>query len=160
MFLRVFFCLLVIGLAPFSAYGQSINITETQPLTFPTLATTNSSVNFTINPLNSSTSGSAQVIAGVAQRGQYALALTQGGSPVSISVDISSVTTGNAGLTLAGFQGYYKGQLISSFPSPTLPLPATSPSSTPLYLGATLTANSTVSAGTYTGSFSITVFVQ
>jgi hypothetical protein len=143
-----------------TAWAQSISIQETQSLTYPTLATTSSSVNFTINPLNSSTSGNAQVIAGVASRGQYTLSLTSGGNPVSISIDISNVSTGSAGLTLNNFTGYYKSTMIASFPSSTLSLPALSPSSTPLYIGATLTANSTVTVGTYNGSFSITVFVQ
>ena len=150
------------GLTPGFASAQSISIHEVQTMTFPTLATAagGGNVTVTLNPLNSATSGSGQIIGGMASRGQYALSLTSGGTPVSISLDISGVSTGNAGLTLDAFRGFYKGQTISSFPSSTLPLPATSPSNTPLYLGATVTALPSVTPGTYSASFSITVFVQ
>ena len=157
IFVAVLCATLLVG-AP--ARAQSVNIQEVQSLTFPTLATTGGTVNYTISPLNSSGSGTAQVISGVPTRGQYALSLTSGGSPVSISLDISGINTGSTGLTLDSFQGYYKGTAISSFPSPTLPLPSTSPSTSTLYLGARAIANSTVKAGAYNGSFSITVFVQ
>ncbi len=141
---------------------EGVNFTESQKLTFPTmgLPASGGSVNLTISPLNSSTSGSAQIISGVASRGQYALSLSPGGNPVSISIDITGVTTGNAGLTLDNFRGFYGSQTIDSFPSPTLPLPPRSPASTPLYIGARATANSAVTPGTYNASFSVTIFIQ
>jgi len=146
---------------PFLALAQGINIKEVQTLTFPMIGLPSGGVSsLSINPLNSATSGSAPIISGMASRGQYAISLIPGGAPISISIDISSADTGNAGLTLDTFRGFYAGQTIYPFPSSTLPLPATSPSNTPLYLGAKVTANSTVHAGTYKANFSITVFVQ
>ena len=71
-----------------------------------------------------------------------------------------AASTGNPNLTLDHFSGFYKGQLISSFPRSTLSLPATSPASTPLYLGGTVAANASLIPGTYHASFLITVFVQ
>lgn len=149
-------------MTPLQAFAQSISIQEIHTLTFPTMAISvgGGSVNLSISPLNSATSGSAEIISGTASRGEYDLSLGSGGSPVSISVDISDVNTGNSSLTLDHFSGFYKGQVISSFPSSTLPLPALSPSSTPLYLGATVTALPSLPSGTYTASFTITVFVQ
>jgi len=151
----------LVGVASTHASAQSINIQEVQSLTFPTIAISQGgSVNLNVSPLNSATSGSGQVIGGMASRGQYALSLTPGGTPISISINISGVNTGNTGLTLDTFSGLYKGQSISSFPSSTLSLPATSPANTPLYLGATVTAAPSVAPGTYSATFSITVFVQ
>jgi hypothetical protein len=152
-------CMTILAASPVSA--QSINITQTQQLTFPTLGTASGggTVSLTVSPLNSTTSGNAEIVAGSAQRAQCAVSLVAGGSPISISVDISGVSTGNAGLTLDNFSGLYQGQSIS-FPSPTLPLPATSPATTPLYIGARITANSAVTAGTYSPSFTVTVFIQ
>jgi hypothetical protein len=150
------------GMTVSHASAQSISIQEVQTLTFPKLAITRGggSINLNISPLNSATSGNAQIVGGMASRGQYALSLGEGGTPISISVDISNVATGNPGLTLDHFSGLYSGQLISSFPSSTVPLPATSPANTPLYLGATVTAASSVAPGKYNATFSITVFVQ
>jgi hypothetical protein len=152
------FCCIVA--VPASLFAQSIDIQPSQTLTFPTLATVTSggSVNLSVSPLNSSTSGTAQIVKGMASRGQYAVSISSGGTPVSISLDISGVST-DSGLTLDNFSGFYQGQQIS-FPSPTLPLPATSPASTPLYVGAKLTADSTVASGSHNASFTITVFVQ
>jgi len=143
-------------------FAQSISIQEIQALTYPTLAISpaGGSINLSISPLNSTTSGNAEIISGTASRGQYALSLGSGGTPVSISIDISDVNTGNSGLTLDSFSGFYSGQMINSFPSSTLPLPALSPANTPLYLGATVTASPLVPSGTYVVSFTITVFVQ
>jgi hypothetical protein len=154
---------LVLGLAASlasCALAQSINITPVQTLTFPTLAIPSGSVNLTVSALNSGTSGTGQVIGGMASRGQYALSLVSGGTPVSISIDISGVSTSNPNLTLSQFSGFYKGQSIVSFPSSTLSLPATSPSATPLYIGATETATAALTPGSYSATFSITVFVQ
>ncbi|HAX92303.1 MAG TPA: hypothetical protein DCY07_08930 [Rhodospirillaceae bacterium] len=139
--------------------ATSITIQETQSLTFPTIGLPSAgTTNLTISPLNSSTSGTATILSGTASRGTYTLT-AKGKGGISISIDITGITTGNAGLTLSAFRGFYRSQTISSFPSSTLPLPAVSPG-TPLYLGATVTADSTVPAGSYTGSFDITVFVQ
>jgi hypothetical protein len=159
------YCLFVValcfaGLVPSRTSAQSINISQVQALTFPTLAVPSGSVNLSINPLNSSTSGTAQILKGMASRGQYALSLDSGGTPISISIDISGVNSGNAGLTFDNFRGFYSGQTIDGFPSSTLPLPAISPASTPLYIGARVTANSNVTPGTYNGDFTITIFVQ
>ena len=115
---------------PFVAWAQGINIQEVQALTFPTLALSSGTIQLTVSPLNSGTSGTGQIIGGTVSRGQYALSLTPGGSPLSISLNISAASTGNPNLTLDHFSGFYKGQLISSFPSSTLSLPATSPAST------------------------------
>ena len=154
------FCL--VGLMSSHILAQSLSIRETQTLTFPTIgvASGGGSSYLSISPLNSSTSGNGQIISGIASRGQYNLSLTAGGTPLSISIDISGVNTGNAGLTLDNFRGFYAGQVIDSFPSSTLPLPATAPGATPLYLGAKVTANPSVTPGNYSASFSITVFVQ
>ncbi len=151
------------GLASSSALADSINFQQVQALTFPTIALSGSgNVNLTVSPLNSSTSGTGQVIGGTASRGQYALSLVQagGGKSVSLSLDVSGANTGNAGLTLDSFRGLYNGSSIASFPSSTLPLPAKHPANTPLYLGATITAAPSVAAGTYNASFSITIFIQ
>lgn len=146
--------------APQAFAATSITISETQSLTFPTVGIpSGGTANLAISPLNSLTSGSGQIISGMASRGAYPLS-SQGEGGLSISIDISGIDTGNAGLTLDNFRGFYNGQMINSFPSSTLPLPSTQPSSTPLYLGATVTANASVSAGNYAGSFTITVFVQ
>jgi hypothetical protein len=149
-------------LAPWHAHAQSLSIHETQTLTFPTigLPAGGGTANLSISPLNSSTSGSGQIISGMASRGQYALSRSAEGTPVSISIDISNVSLGNPGLTLDTFRGFYAGQTIDSFPSSTLPLPAIAPGNTPLYLGAKVTANSSVAPGNYNGGFSITVFIQ
>jgi Domain of unknown function (DUF4402) len=157
--LVVLLCSAVVTVSP--VFAQSINIVQVQPLTFPTLGTVSGggSVNLSINPLNSTTSGTAEIVGGLVQRGQYALSLVPGGTPLSISVDISGVSTGNAGLTLDNFSGCYKGQSIS-FPSSTLALPASSPASTPLFIGARITANSTVGNGSYSPSFTINVYIQ
>ncbi|MDD5586227.1 MAG: DUF4402 domain-containing protein [Alphaproteobacteria bacterium] len=161
------YCLFVLalvlaGFAYSRAMADSININEIQTLTFPTLGLPSGggSVNLSISPLNSSTSGTAQILRGSASRGQYALSLVQDGSPISISIDISGVNSGGAGLTLDNFRGFYNSQTIDSFPSSTLALPAVSPASTPLYIGARITANSTVTPGAYNGGFTITVFIQ
>jgi hypothetical protein len=159
-----FFALLVLsmGLVPVQAQAQSISIKVTTQLTFPTIATPSpgNTATLTVSPLNSTTSGTGQILRGAAARGQYAISLGGGGSPVSITVDITGITTGKAGLTLSNFKGFYKNVTINSFPSPTLALPAKSPSSTPLYIGATETATSAVTAGNYVGSFTLTVLVQ
>ena len=140
--------------------ATSITISETQALSFPMIGLPSSgTTNLTVSPLNSSTSGSGQIISGTASRGAYSLS-AKGSGGVSISLSIDGVSTGNAGLTLGSFRGLYNGQSIDSFPSSTLPLPASHPASTPLYVGATVTANSSVAAGAYTGGFDITVFVQ
>ncbi len=156
------FALIIVGLYTTTASAQSISITPVQTLTFPILArpTSGNTTNLSISPLNSTTSGTGTIVGGAATRGQYTISITSGGSPVSISLDITGITTGNAGLTLDTFRGFYAGQTISSFPSSTLPLPATTPSNTPLYLGAKVTADSTVASGSYSASFSITVFLQ
>ena len=139
--------------------ATSITIQETQSLTFPTIGLPSAgTTNLTISPLNSATSGTGTILSGTASRGVYTLA-SKGKGGISISVDITGVTTGNANLTLSDFRGFYSSQTINSFPSSTLPLPAANPG-TPLYIGATVTANSAVPPGSYTGSFDITVFVQ
>ncbi len=155
--LAFFTCLL-----PFHVRAkEGVTITEAQTLTFPKIGVpSQGSVNLSISPLNSSISGTAQIISGSANRGQYNLSLSPGGNPTSISIDITGINSGNAGLTLNNFRGYYQSQTVNSFPSPTLPLPAKSPATTPLYLGATLTANPTVPTGNHTANFSITVFTQ
>jgi hypothetical protein len=160
------FCLFVlalcfVGMASPRALAQSVGIQEVQTLTFPTLSLpSGGSESLTINPSNSGTSGNAQIISGMASRGKYALSLSGGGSPSLITINISGVSTGNGSLTLGSFSGLYDTQTISNFPSQSLPLPATSPSNTPLYLGATITALPSLPAGTYNVAFNITVFVQ
>ncbi|MDX9690324.1 MAG: DUF4402 domain-containing protein [Alphaproteobacteria bacterium] len=139
--------------------AASISLVQTQRLTFPTLAIPSSSSSLTINPLNSATSGTAQIISGTASRGVYDLSMIGGGS-VSISLDISVTNAGTSGVTLGAFTGLYQSTTISSFPSSTLPLPSKKPATTPLYLGATLTANSSVAKGSYAGSIDIIIFVQ
>jgi len=138
----------------------AITIKETQALTFPTAALPSMGTTFlSINPLNSATSGSGQIVAGMANHGTYALS-SSGSDAVSISINISGINTGHTGLTLDHFRGFYGGQSIDAFPSSTLPLPAAQPASTPLYIGATVTANTSVPEGRYSGAFAITVFVQ
>ncbi len=163
VFKRFFvFAALAPFLAPHGALADDgITITEAQTLTFPKMGVpTQGSVNLSVSPLNSVTSGTAEIISGTASRGQYNLSIAPEGDPVSISIDISGVDTGHSGLTLDNFKGYYANQTIDSFPSATLPLPQTAPASTPLYLGARLTANASVVHGTYNAGFSITVFIQ
>jgi hypothetical protein len=140
--------------------ATTVSISESQSLTFPKMGVPSSgSVYLTVSPLNSITSGTAQIISGTAYRGTYPLS-SKGSGGISISIDISGITTDSPGLTLSNFQGFYNGSTISSFPSSTLSLPAKSPGNTPLYLGATVTTLPSVSIGTHTGSFTITVFVQ
>ena len=152
----------VVFFAPAVASAGSINIQEVSTLTFPNIGiySGGGSVNLSVSPLNSATSGNGQIISGNASRGQYALSITSGSSPISISIDISNVNTGNSGLTLDSFRGFYMGQTINSFPSSTLAVPATAPASTPFYLGAKVTASPLVEPGNYSASFSMTVFVQ
>jgi hypothetical protein len=146
-------------MASLSARAQSISIQVNQTLAFPTLATpSGGGVNLSIDPKNSSTSGTAQIISGTALRGQYALSYTPGGSHTTMSVDISTDSTGNPNLTLDNFNGVYNSQVISSFPSP-LDLPSSSPSSTPLYLGARVTASPPLPSGSYNATFTITISV-
>lgn len=159
--MRILFAIVlcfVFGSQAFAA--TSITISESQTLTFPTIGLTGSgTTSLSVSPLNSSTSGNGQIIAGAASRGTYPLS-AEGDGGVSISIDISGVTTGNPALTLSDFKGFYNGQVIENFPSPTLPLPAAHPASTPLYIGATVAAGAGVPTGTHQGSFTITVFVQ
>jgi len=138
-----------------------ISITEAQALTFPTIGIPSSgSVYLAVSSLNSSTSGTAQIIAGAANRGAYALS-AHGEGGISISIDISVTNAGTSGVTLNAFEGLYDANTtIGTFPSSTLPLPAKKPATTPLYIGAILTADSTVQTGSYTGAFDIIVFVQ
>jgi len=155
IFFLCFFCLSAEAFA-----STTISIAETQSLTFPTLGIpTAGTASLAISPLNSSTSGTAQIISGIASRGAYTLS-SQGSGGVSISVDISVTDSGGTGLTLDTFRGFYNSTTINSFPSTTLSVPAKKPATTPLYLGATITANTSVSPGSYTGYFTITVFVQ
>lgn len=129
-------------------------------MTFPMIGIPASgSTSLSINAISGATSGTGQIIRGAANRGVYALT-AKGKGGVSISIDITGVSTSHPSLQLASFKGFYNGQSIDSFPSSTLPLPAASPASTPLYLGATVTASSTLPTGTYTTPFDITVFVQ
>ncbi len=155
IFFLCFFCLSAEAFA-----ATIISIAETQSLTFPTLAIPSAgTVSLAINPLNSSTSGTAQIISGIASRGTYALS-SQGSGGVSISVDISVTDSGGTGLTLDSFSGFYDSTTINSFPSTTLSVPEKKPATTPLYLGSTITASTSVLPGSYTGYFTITVFVQ
>jgi len=152
---------LLCWLAPQAKAATSISITEKQSLTFPLvgLPASGGTSAISINPLNSATTGTAQIISGIPSRGTYDLS-AKGGRGISISIDISGITTDSAGLTLSNFRGFYGNQQIDSFPSSTLALPASAPATTPLYLGATVSANASVPAGNHTGSFTITVFVQ
>jgi len=143
------------------AYADTINFTQVQPLTFPTLAlpVAGETKSLSISALNSSTSGNAQIIGGTAWRGEYSLSMNKKGNAIAISIDVTDINTGNAWLMLHNFTGLYSSMNISSFPSSTLPLPDGKPATTPLYLGATVTANSGLTPGQYTASFSITIFV-
>lgn len=140
--------------------AATVTLTQTQKLTFPTLVIPSSgTINLTISQLNSSTSGTGQIIAGTARRGAYNLSSSGGGS-TSITISISGITTSHAGLTMSAFRGLYNTTTINSFPSTTLPLPAKRPKTTPLYLGSTITANSSVTPGLHTASFTVTIFIQ
>lgn len=143
------------------SYAQSMSISVAQNLNFPTIAIPQTgTVNLAVSPLNSSTSGMATVLYGAASRGQYNLSTDQSGSAVSASVDIMDVSVCDPNVTLTSFTGFYHGTPISEFPSPTLPLPEVSPGYTPLYVGATITANPGVTPGICTASFVIRVTVQ
>ncbi len=160
--LSALLCLLISWIAYAQPAGaQSLSIKEIQPITFPTMALgSGRQTTLTINPLNSSTSGNAQIVSGNALRGQYALSITGTGSPVTISIDITGTGTIANGLTLDNFHGYYANQKIDSFPSSGLPLPATAPSSTTLYLGATITAQPSLQEGKYNATLGLSVFIQ
>ena len=150
-----FLCLL----ATQAEAAATITMTESQAMTFPTLAlpSTGSST-LTISALSSATSGTAHIVSGTASRAIYAL-VSKGGGSTSISIDIGSVSTGSSYLTLSNFTGLYNGVTIGSFPSKTLSLPAVKPGSTPLYVGATLTALSGLATGNYAMSYTITITV-
>lgn len=141
--------------------AQSVSISVAQNLSFPTIAIPQSGTTaLAVSALNSSTSGTATVLFGTASRGEYDLSVNHGGSAISASVDITNVSVSNPNVTLTNFTGFYNNTTISSFPSPTLPLPSQSPSFTPLYLGATIGASPSVTPGSYTASFTITVTIQ
>ena len=141
--------------------AQSVSITVAQNLNFPAVAIPQSgSAALTVSALNSSTSGTATVLYGTASRGQYNLSVNHSGSAISASVNITGVSVSNPNVTLTSFTGFYNNTVISSFPSPTLPLPATSPATTPLYLGATVSATPAVTPGSYTANFTITITIQ
>jgi hypothetical protein len=141
--------------------AQSMSISVAQNLYFPTIAIPQTgSVYLAVSPLNSSTSGIATILYGAASRGQYNLSTDQNGSAVSVSVDIMDVSVNDPNVALTNFTGFYRGVSISEFPSPTLPLPEVSPGYSPLYVGATITANSVVTPGICIASFVIRVTVQ
>lgn len=149
------------GLCAIPSHAQSMSISVVQNLNFPTIAIPQTgTVYLAVSPLNSSTSGVASVLYGAAIRGQYNLSTDQTGSAVSASVDITDVSVNDANVTLTNFTGFYRGTPISEFPSPTLPLPDVSPGYTPLYVGATITANPGVTPGICTASFVIRVTIQ
>ncbi len=156
--------LFVVGASWFcagAAYAETtISIVEAGTLTFPTIGIPQSGTStLAISPMNSSTSGNAEVIYGAASRGVYHLS-SEGEGGVSISIDVAVTNTGTSGASLGTFKGLYGGTSIDSFPSQSLPIPAPKPSSTPLYLGATVSAGPSVHVGSSTGTLAITVFVQ
>jgi hypothetical protein len=146
---------------PSQAFAQSISMTVVHNLNFPAMAIPESgTASLSISPLNSSTSGTATVLYGVASRGQINLSLGQDGGAVSASIDISEVSTGSPNLELTNFVGLYQGTLINGFPSPTLAPPSESPGISPLYIGATIVANPNLTPGSYVSSFVVNVIVQ
>ncbi len=153
---------MAVGICCGCVHAQTVAISVAQNLSFPTIAIPQSSaVQLTISPLNSSTSGTASILYGTALRGQYNLSDNKkGGSGVAITVNITGVSVSNPKVTLGSFTGFYSNTQISSFPSPTLQLPAVQPAYTPLYVGATITANPGLTPGICTASFTITVTVQ
>ncbi len=161
LFAIVLLALMAESLCIGCSYAQSISISVAQNLNFPTIAIPQTgTVYLAVSPLNSSTSGIATVLYGTASRGQYNLSTDQSGTAVSASVDIINVSVSDPNVTLASFTGFYRGTPIGEFPSPTLPLPEVSPGYTPLYVGATITANPAVTPGICTASFVIRVTVQ
>lgn len=144
------------------SYAQTVSMTIVQDLSFPTIAIPQSgSTSLAVSSLNSSTSGTATVLYGTASRAQFDLSMSEEGGPaVAISVDISGVTVSDPNVTLTNFTGLYGTTQISSFPSSTLQLPSVTPAFTPLYVGATITANHSVTPSTCTASYVVTLTVQ
>lgn len=142
--------------------AQTLSVTLAQNLSFPTTAIpTSAATTLAVSPLNSSTSGTATILFGTANRAQINMSMSKKGGPAfAISVDITGITVSNPNVTLGTFRGLYSSTQINSFPSPTLALPAVTPATTPLYLGATITAQPGVTTGPCNGSFTVTITVQ
>lgn len=156
-----FAALFIAVMGPHEVFAQSISISVVQNLNFPTMAIPQSgTASLSISPLNSSTSGSATILYGVASRAQVNLSLVQDDNAVSASIDITDVSTSSPNFSLTNFVGFYQSTLINSFPSPTLPPPNVSPGFSALYLGATIVANPNLTSGNYTSSFVVNVIIQ
>jgi hypothetical protein len=141
------------------SFAQSVSLNVVQNLNFPTIAIPESeTAELSVSPLNSSTMGTATILYGSASRGQFNLTADQNSSGISISVDIAGVSVSASNVTLGEFTGLYRGILVGTFPSQTLPLPDTA-GVTPFYLGAKITATPGVQAGPMTATFTIRVTV-
>jgi hypothetical protein len=138
----------------------SVALTEVSRLDFGTIGIPpGGSATLTIHPTNSMPTGTATILYGMTNRGQYKLVLSGTGPETSMTLDISSVSPGSGHLTLANFTGIYNSTSINSFPSGTLPLPATG-AGTVLYLGATATLNAGQSPGNASPSFDIDMILN
>jgi len=141
----------------------SIHISEMARMSWGTVAIPPSGAQYIeLSPLNQSTHGTGQMLFGTPSRGVYKLSSSDGasGRPAAITIDIADVSTGSAALTLDHFNGVYASMRIGAFPSPTLPMPASAPGGTLLYLGARATVNSAMAAGSLAPTFDIDVIVN
>lgn len=139
--------------------GETITITEDTQLNFAKLQKPTSGTNYiTIDPSTGGYSGTAVILTGVPSRGAYTIKRTGIGTTTSMTIDVTVVSTGSAGLTINQLTGECEGTDILSFPRSGLAKPKGSGST--LYLGATATYNSSVPSSTLTPSLDITVTLQ
>ena len=113
---------------PLAAYAEdTVTITESTRMDFGTIAIPASGSQYlTLNPINSSISGTGDKLFGIANRGTYSLK-SSGNTSTSITIDVMNVSTNSASVTLDNFTGIYDGGAIANFPSSPLSPAASGP---------------------------------
>ncbi len=161
----IFTALITLTLAfpVWAACSATCAVTETTKLNFATLEKPAAgSVNYTIAPNTGSGSGTATVLYGTVARGVYTLTRTGATTGcASVTVSVANVSTGDAGITLSSWTGYFNsGGSILSLPWNRAGVyPALSPG-TPFNLGATVTVTSSANTGAITPSFDLSCTIQ
>jgi hypothetical protein len=112
-----------------------------------------------LHPNNATPSGTGTIIYGSPSRGQYKLVLSGSGTETSMTLDISSISSGSGSLALSNFTGIFGATSVPTFPSGTLALPATG-AGTPLYLGATATVTAGQNPASLNPSFDIDIILN
>jgi hypothetical protein len=136
-------------------------VTESVKLAFATLEKPAAgSVTYAIAPDTGTASGTATLLYGTSARGQYTLTrtgVTTGCANTTVSV--ANVSTGNAGITLGTWLGYYNnGGATLALPWTRNVFPATT--GTPWGLGATATIDSSATTGSFSPTFDLSCTIQ